>query len=438
MPAERVVPICPVPDAAVDGDQRRRAERLDVVDDGRLLAVAVRHRIGRAVARNAALALEGFDQRRLLAADVGARADVDRDVEVEARLSRDGLAEQALGAPAREHRAQVRQHVRVLAAQVEKALAGADHVRAHRHALDHEVGVAGEEHAVLERARLAFVGVADHVAPCAERGAAGLPLEAGGEAGAPASAQVRALDLLERLGRTLRDHRHPLPPRPFVGGELRVALAARDGGTQCVAGAHVGAEQDVAAVDVVGDREQLGRPVGERHTVADQVGDRIHPRVVEARDGDAVDEEPGALVAHAGARGRCHGHEAVLGHLAALDPQVAAEPVQQRFAPGHAVRDVVREQHVIAPDGLEVQERVVARDAFDLRARQSEPGGDVGDGRRREPAVDLLCRAQDLHQQGRLPAMARERAVQRTDVQRRRRRGTDHDSKPEPPRIRSR
>ena len=65
------------------------AEGLDVVDRGRLLQVAVGHGVGRPVARDAALALERLDQRRLLAADVGARAEMDLDVEVEAGLAAD-------------------------------------------------------------------------------------------------------------------------------------------------------------------------------------------------------------------------------------------------------------------------------------------------------------------------------------------------------------
>ena len=53
--------------------QRGAAEGLDVVHGGRLLQVAVRHRERRAAARHAALAFQRLDQRRFLAADVGAR-----------------------------------------------------------------------------------------------------------------------------------------------------------------------------------------------------------------------------------------------------------------------------------------------------------------------------------------------------------------------------
>jgi hypothetical protein len=42
------------------------------------------------------------------------------------------------------------------------------------------------------------------------------------------------------------------------------------------------------------------------------------------------------------------GHEAVLGELAPLDPQVRAQPVEQRLAARQAFDHVVREQHAIA------------------------------------------------------------------------------------------
>ena len=58
---------------------------------------------------------------------------------------------------------QVRAQVGVFGPQVDDAVPGADHAGADRHALEHQVGEVGEDHAVFERARLAFVGVADDV-----------------------------------------------------------------------------------------------------------------------------------------------------------------------------------------------------------------------------------------------------------------------------------
>jgi hypothetical protein len=60
--------------AAVERDLGRLREGLDIVDNRRLAEIADRHWERRANARLARLAFERFDQRRFLAADVGARA----------------------------------------------------------------------------------------------------------------------------------------------------------------------------------------------------------------------------------------------------------------------------------------------------------------------------------------------------------------------------
>src|SRR5262245_17654946 len=62
-------------------------DRLYVVHRGRAAVEAGPGRERRLQARLAGLALEAFEHRRFLAADVGASAAVDEDVEVEARLA---------------------------------------------------------------------------------------------------------------------------------------------------------------------------------------------------------------------------------------------------------------------------------------------------------------------------------------------------------------
>ncbi len=145
-------------------DAATAGERLDVVDDGRLADEPGVHRERRPVARLAAVAFERFDERRLLAADVGAGAHPDLDVEIEAGRRR------TMSCPAgRSWRrrsstsSRCGPQVGVLAAQVEDARRRADGAGRDRHALEHEVGVVGQEHPVLERARLALVGVAHDV-----------------------------------------------------------------------------------------------------------------------------------------------------------------------------------------------------------------------------------------------------------------------------------
>ena len=78
-------------------------------------------------------------------------------------LSGYGGPQQARVAAALQHGLQVRAKIGVFRAEVDDALRRADDPRADRHAFEHQVGELGQDHAVFERARLAFVGIADHV-----------------------------------------------------------------------------------------------------------------------------------------------------------------------------------------------------------------------------------------------------------------------------------
>ena len=88
--AERLEPV-----GALLDDQRDVAERLDVVDQRRPLVEALVRGERGLQARVAALALERVEQRRLLAADVGALAAVHPQLEREVRAE-DALADVAL------------------------------------------------------------------------------------------------------------------------------------------------------------------------------------------------------------------------------------------------------------------------------------------------------------------------------------------------------
>ena len=116
--------------AAVEHDVEHVDERLDVVDDRRLAEETVRHRERRLVARLAAEALDRVEDRGLLAADVGAGALADLDVE------RETLAENVARRGSRGARAsasacsRMRVRLRVLAAQVDVAALAARRVGA--------------------------------------------------------------------------------------------------------------------------------------------------------------------------------------------------------------------------------------------------------------------------------------------------------------------
>ena len=193
---------------------------------------------------------------------------------------------------------QPRLQILVFAAQIEEAARRADRVAGDRHAFENAAGMRSQQHAILERAGFAFVGVADDVTLGAGRVAGGFPFEPGGETRAAAPAQVGALHFVDQALAT--------------EGDRRVERAARR---------HRRLQQRAGAPDIVLDVEKLGRPVVERRARLDQLGDRVDSRCVETRDGDVVDQHRRPLVAHAGAGGQIDADEAVGGHLAALDAE---------------------------------------------------------------------------------------------------------------------
>ena len=96
----------------------------------------------RLVARLAAVALDRLEERRLLAADVGAGAAAELDVEGEAR-AQDVVAEEARArAPAAMRVRERARRERVLAADVDEAALAAGGEAGDRHRLDHRERVA--------------------------------------------------------------------------------------------------------------------------------------------------------------------------------------------------------------------------------------------------------------------------------------------------------
>jgi hypothetical protein len=201
----------------------------------------------------------------------------------------------------------------------------------------------------------------------------------------------------------------PAPPRPAQVGELHLGkhrfAAARDRRAQRRAGRPFGREQGIAATDIVVDAEVFGRPVGERRLRANQLADALDALARQPGQRLAIDQQRRPLIAHAGARRGVDADQPVFGDLAALDPQLVAQPVEQFAAAQHAIGDVVREQHPVATGWRQMEERVETGDAFDLRPRQPERPGDGGQRRRRQIADDALRLAQDLHQLARLAAV---------------------------------
>ena len=183
---------------AVSQDERHVGERLDVVHGGRTVVEADDGRKRRLVARLRALAFERFEQRRLFARFVRARAAMDEDVAVEAR-SENVLAEESARVGLVDRVLEHVLHVEELAADVDVGHLRADGVAGDRAALDQQVRIALHQQVVLERPRLAFVGVAGDVFRVRRLLVDELPFHAGRKPGAAAAAQARRLHDLDHL-----------------------------------------------------------------------------------------------------------------------------------------------------------------------------------------------------------------------------------------------
>src|SRR5450759_3031178 len=115
--------------------------------------------------------------------------DYDLDVEIESRLTENAGTQQTQFATVRQHGLQLRQQVAILAAQIEKTLFCADYKSAYGHSFEHRIGMAMQQDAIFERARLAFIGIANHIVRSTLCLATKFPFHAGTESCATPSAQ---------------------------------------------------------------------------------------------------------------------------------------------------------------------------------------------------------------------------------------------------------
>ncbi len=387
------------PVGALGDDPRHVGERLDVVDQRRPAVEALDRREGRLQPRVAALALERVQQRRLLAADVGAGAAVDDQLEV------------AVGAE--DVRPQVARLVRfgdrgvedvglvvVLAADEDEGVAGVGGEGGDRDPLDQLVRVALHQLAVLEGAGLGLVGVAAEVLghlPARQEGG----LFAHREAGAAAAAQAGVFELLEdlvllhlavgllqrrvaadqppvavegpqrRILGALQQHprlppvSHPEPPGRRADFRRFSARRRRGVAGEGALGLVLGGEDLGAGLELL-DRE-AGLGGVERAVVA--LVDRGHRRDVAGAEAlEAGDEE--VLVALGG----------------------GLEGVEQLVAAAHPAADVGADLDPVAADRVGVQEVVEAGDRLQVGGRHPHHRGGLADPLRSAPAVALLHR----------------------------------------------
>jgi hypothetical protein len=157
-------------------------------------------------------------------------------------------------------------------------------------------------------------------------------------------------------------------------------------------------------------QEEFGGPLVNRRTGKDQLAEALDTFTGERRDGAAVDQQRGPLVAHAGARRARDADEAVLRDFARLRPEAVAHRLHQALAAGHAVGDVVRKQDAICTEWFVGQKRIEARDALGARIRDAQQPRGQGERGSRQVTEFLLDLAQHLHQCARIVPPARDDA----------------------------
>ncbi len=180
-------------------NERHRREREHVVDHGRAAEQALVGGERRLGANDAALALEAFEQRGLLAADIGAGAHADFEFEGMLRAGDLG-AEEAGPARGRDRLVEGNLGMGILGAQVDVARGRADGEPSDRHALDQHERVAFHDHAIGEGPAVALVSVADDILLGRFRVVDGLPLDAGREAGSAPAPQSGLGNLVDDAG----------------------------------------------------------------------------------------------------------------------------------------------------------------------------------------------------------------------------------------------
>ena len=184
------------------------AERLDVVDDRWLAESPLDGRERRLDPRPASLPFQALDQAGLLAADVGARAAMQPDVEVEPRPV-NVLAQVAGGACFGDGRFENAIRLDVFESQVKISRRRLGRKAGDQDPLDQLVGIFLHQQAIIERRRLALVGVDAHERFLPVLGKES-PLETAWKAGAAATAELRVLDD--------RDHRVGIRRQRLPGG----------------------------------------------------------------------------------------------------------------------------------------------------------------------------------------------------------------------------
>ena len=373
--------------AALEHDERHVGQRLDVVDDGRLAEQADLDRERRLVARLAALALDRFEERRLLAADVRAGAAPELDVEGEARAE-DVRTEEAGGA-----RRTDRPRSRAPPPPgTRRGCRGSPSRRRWRSAamvIASTVanGSPSSRTRSLNVPGLRLVGVADEVVRLGGLGRDGGPLATGRERGTAAAHQLRGGDLRDDRIRADLD-----------GARQGAVAAARPVGIERGRVDRPDpAQEPRGRVRASGSRSCASRgpraPRGARSassaaaTPTASTGASVNASAASPADRDHGPPARGRTGPRHGLRSQV-ARPSRIGSPAG--PRARVEVRAQLFRAGQPAGDVVADVGHHRRPRVRREERVEGRDAVRLGRRDGQPLADVVEGRRADPADPRL------------------------------------------------
>ncbi|OIQ79167.1 hypothetical protein GALL_391050 [mine drainage metagenome] len=186
-------------------DHRHGRERDQIVDRGRQSEQPLVRGQRRFGAHHAALALQAFQQRGFLAADIGAGTAANFQMKGPA-AAEDIRAQIVADDRSVDGFIQYLQRMRIFRTQIDVTLRRPDREAGNGHAFDQHERVAFHDHAVGKGARVAFVGIADDVLLLGAGIEHRLPLDSGGEGRAATSTQPGLGDFLDD-GRAIHGQR---------------------------------------------------------------------------------------------------------------------------------------------------------------------------------------------------------------------------------------
>jgi hypothetical protein len=185
--------------AAHRDDVLHVAKRLDVVDDRRAHVEPEHGReIRRLDARIRTLAFERFDEAGFLAANVSTRAAMDVNLQI-VTATENVFAEETFRARFLQRRVQQLRALGHFATDVDVGELHVVREARDDHPLDELMRIFVDDLAILERAGLGFVGVADEINRLAAATVHEAPLESAREARTTATAQARELHVIANL-----------------------------------------------------------------------------------------------------------------------------------------------------------------------------------------------------------------------------------------------